>query len=223
MSEINLNDILKVNQLVNIEVTDENGQITRYPSRIEDFLGDTVTLAAPIKNQQVVFLPQGTPLNIWIWFDDAVYVFGSIVLEATYKIIHQIIITKPEKIVRVQNREFVRVDYFLDVLFSYLNLNNEKQVIHCMSRDISGGGMLLVLNSFIPLEKGSQIGLQFSLENMQINVEGEIVWNEWKLDANGIEHNLLGIKFVNILESYRKIIIKSVFARQIELKRKGLL
>ena len=82
---------------------------------------------------------------------------------------------------------------------------------------------MLVLNTYIPLQKEAKIQIQFILDEDLIKIEGEIVCNEWELDNQGIEHNLIRVKFTQISERHRKIIIKNVYLRQIELKKKGLL
>jgi c-di-GMP-binding flagellar brake protein YcgR len=219
-----LKNLLKLNQLVNIEITNTEGESTRYRSRIIDIDDQYVTLIAPRSEQEVIKLAPGKIMNIWFWNSEALYTFSSyLIKEESEDIINKICIAYPETIIRVQKRDYVRVPYDLDVLLSYNNNKGEEEFIRCRTKDISGGGLMLVINVYAPLHKGTIVNLQFKLDDELIKVKGEVVWNDWTLDKHGFEQNNIGVKFKNILESTRKIIIKNVFARQIELKRKGLL
>lgn len=218
-----LKNFLKVNQLVQIELLKETGESTRYSSRVEDLGENRIVLVAPMKERQPMILAHGTPLNIWFWDNQAVYVFRTYLLKNTMTSVQQITVAKPETIERVQQRDYVRVNQVMDVLLAYFNSKGEEEVIRCKSKDISGGGLMLVLNTYVPLKNGYKVHLQFTLEQTLIKAAAVIVWNEWELDEQGIENNLVGVKFIHIAENNRKIIIKNVYARQIELKRKGLL
>jgi c-di-GMP-binding flagellar brake protein YcgR len=221
-----MNDLkknLKINQLVQIEVISKTGESTRYSSRVESFAENCLTLVAPMKKRQPIILAPGTPLNIWFLNNESVYIFRTYLLENVEASVQKIIVASPEIIEHVQKREYIRVGLVMDVLLLYFNSLGEEEAIRCKSRDISGGGLMLVLNTYIPLKKGCKINVQFMLEQTLIKIPALIVWNDWELDNEGVEHNLVGIKFINIAEKDRKIIIKSVYNRQIELKRKGLL
>ena len=218
-----LSSLLKINQLVQIELIHRKDELTRYPSRVENFDENCFTIVAPMKDRASIILPEGTPVNIWFWNSEAVYVFHTYLLKNTMTSVHRIILAKPKVIERVQQREYVRVSFVMEVLLSYFNSQGEEEVIRCKSKNISGGGMMLVLNTYIPLQKEAKIQIQFILDEDLIKIEGEIVCNEWELDNQGIEHNLIRVKFTQISERHRKIIIKNVYLRQIELKKKGLL
>ena len=220
----NLKNLLKLNQLVNIETTNIEGDSTRYRSRVKDITDEYVTLIAPRIAQELIKLTPGMIMNIWFWNSEALFTFSSYLINEEFDdVINKIYIAYPETIIRVQKRDFVRVSYDLNVLLSYNNIQGEEEFIRCRTKDISGGELMLVINVYAPLPKGTNVSLQFKLDNELIKVQGEVVWNDWMLDKQGFEQNNIGVKFNNILESTRKIIIKSVYARQIELKRKGLL
>lgn len=216
-----LKKFLKINRTVNIEIVNNTEKAIRYASRIEGITAERLLLAAPMKQRQPLSLAPKTPLNIWFWDEKAVYVFRAYFLERVADSVPKIAVTYPQMVKRVQKREFVRVGLELEVLLSYYNPLGEEEAFYCGTRDISGGGMMLVLSTYVPLNKGCKIQAQFFLENCALNISGIIVWNEWELDLKGIERNLIGVQFTNITEKDREIIIKTVFQRQIELKREG--
>jgi c-di-GMP-binding flagellar brake protein YcgR len=170
-----------------------------------------------------VFIVPGTPLNVWLWDELAVYIFHTRLIKNITGTVYELVVAKPDSIKRVQNREFVRVSIVIEVLITYLNKNGVKEEIWCKTRDISGGGMMVAIGKPNPLERNAKIEIEFTINEHLIKAEGLIVWNDWELDSNGIEKNLVGMKFTNITEQNRKRIIKCVYQRQIELRRKGLL
>lgn len=220
----NLKNVLKSMPIVSIELINKTQKVIRYQGHIEEIDEQTITLSISVNDENAFISAERSSLNIWFWNNDAIYIFSTKLCQViSGNSNHQLIIAIPDKISRVQERDYVRVDYILSVIISYLNDNGEEEVVRCKSQDMSGGGMLIVMDTFVPLKKGSKVQLKFTLDDTLINVEGEIVRNEWKLDYKGIEHNYIGVNFINILEKYRKLIIKCVYNNQIELKRKGLL
>lgn len=221
--KVNLEKTLKVNQVVQLEIFNkETGESRRFPSRIEDITSDSLTLAAPLKEKKPLFFEPDTPFNIWFWNKEAIYVFRSYLIENIKGEIPYLVITYPKVIRRVQKRKYVRVGLVLDVLLSFDNPLGEEEFFYCKSRDISGGGIMLVLSTYVPLNKGTRINLKFTLDQVQLIVPGTVVWNEWELDSLGREQNLVGIQFTDIVETDRQVIIRAVYRRQIELRKKGL-
>ena len=220
----NLKKLLKVNQLIQIEIIDKKtGKSTRHSSRVESISANSLTFVVPMQKRQPLFITPGTPLNVWFWNKEAIYIFRTNLLENVADTVPRIIVAYPVLIERVQKRKFVRVGLVLDVLLSLSNVLGEEEVFPCKSRDISGGGMMLVLNTYVPLPKDHEIKLQFLLQQTLIKVSGIVVWNEWELGSEGMECNLIGVEFTRIPEEESKIIINTVYQRQLKLKRKGLL
>lgn len=220
---IEIKKYLNVNQLVNIEIISESGIPSRYPSRVENLREDGIILVTPLKDRYPVYLPPGTKLNVIFWDKKAVYTFCTSLLKNIEGPVYFLMVTIPESIERVQKREFVRVELVFEVLLTYKNRENKEVIISCQSKDISGGGLqLAVLKTDLP-ETGSEVQLEFTLNNKLIKANGILVWNKRNTDSDGKERNILAIKFSKILEVDRTLIIKEVYLRQIELRRKGLL
>jgi c-di-GMP-binding flagellar brake protein YcgR len=198
MSELDIEKILKVNQLIHIEINDESEFPVRHRSRIENIDDNVLYLATPIKDRVPVFIVPGTPLNVWLWDELAVYIFHTRLIKNITGTVYELVVAKPDSIKRVQNREFVRVSIVIEVLITYLNKNGVKEEIWCKTRDISGGGMMVAIGKPNPLERNAKIEIEFTINEHLIKAEGLIVWNDWELDSNGIEKNLVGMKFTNI-------------------------
>lgn len=216
-------NILRPNQLVHIEMLDRSGQTVRYPSRVENIEGNEIYLANPVKNRLPVHIPKGTEITIWFWDNVAIYTFRSSALGYDIQGVPMVIIRCPDSVDKVQKREYVRVQCSLNVHLSFTDKKGESFEHWCRTRDLSGGGMMLILTKPIHLKIDENVRLEFQLGNNLIWAKGAVIWNDWELDVDGLERNIIGIKFNNISDKNRQLIIKYVFQKQIELRRKGLL
>lgn len=220
---MNLDGYLKVGQLISIEVTDEKGQTFRYPSRVENIGEKELHLASPIKDRIAIYLPKGDEVAVFFWDCFTSYSFKSKVICSVNAHIPLVLLELPEKIDRVQKREYVRVRYSIDVKMTWNDANGETHEKTCRTRDISGGGMMLVLSKGTTLEKGTSVKLKFKIEDRYIDTEAKVAWNDWEMDSDGIMRNTLGVRFSSLTEIERKHLVKSVYQRQIDLRRKGML
>ena len=219
----NMQKLLKIGQLVHIEITDNQGNSLRYPSRIENINNDKITLASPMKNRVPIYVRIGAQVSIWFWDNVAIYTFNSVAIGNDNEGVALFTINSPDIIERVQNRDFVRVQTNIEVTVRITTRDDEERVVNCKTRDLSGGGMMLVLTKHLHIKKNADVYLEFELDGERIQSMGLIVWNDWELDSEGIERNILGVKFTTVTESNRKNIVKYVYKKQIELRRKGLL
>jgi c-di-GMP-binding flagellar brake protein YcgR len=226
-----ISDFLTVNQLVSIELvcSEDELQTMRYASRVENVeeeLGENViSLATPIHDMQPVFIPPGTTIKVLFWDGTAIYALPSVVLENKTGSLYQIILlTDVNKLERIQKRQFVRVPLVMDVIVSYLDTKGEKWTILAQSKDISGGGLSLVIyQQQLPFNQDSIIGLQFTLDNTLFKVTGFIARIHPEIDCRGEKVLIVGICYTCISEETRKAIIRSVYSRQIEIRKMGLL
>ena len=214
---------LRIGQLVYIEITDNDGLTTRYSSRVENVDSATLTLVCPIKKRIPLYLPSDLSVNVWYWDSASMYTFRTTVIKSINDRIPQLLVKKPESIKKVQKREFVRIQCSINVKLTYQSEDGQEQELLCRTRDISAGGMMLVVTKPISLSKDQNVSLQFELDKEKFKVTAAIIWNDWELDSDGIKRNMLGVKFIHLSEKNRQTIIKFVYQRQIEQRRKGLL
>ncbi|PKM89938.1 MAG: hypothetical protein CVU87_03900 [Firmicutes bacterium HGW-Firmicutes-12] len=220
---MNLAEYLKVGQMVSIELADEQGLVIRHPSRIENITKDELFLASPSRNRTTITLPKGEEVKVWFWDIFTSYAFVSSVKSNIHMQIPVLVLQHPKNIIRVQKREHVRVQYTIDVQVKWVDNQGECIEKICKTRDISGGGLMLVLTRRANLKKGDTVSMKFEIDNKEVETDGRIVWNDFELDRDGIIRNSLGIKFISLIEADRRHVVQSVYQRQIELRRKGLL
>lgn len=220
---MDLQKILAVNTLVHIEILDQRGEVQRYSSRVENLTEDRIALASPLKHRTPIFIPPGNFVTVFFSDKLTVYNFRSRVVANVPERVPMLIVEAPEFLEKIQKREYVRVSINLNVLFSYQDEEEQTKEVWCKTRDLSGGGLMLVSNKAIQIAKGAKVNVTFQLDSDNIYVNGELMRVYQELDISGIERQILGVKFVNLSESNRQFIIKFVFQRQIELRKRGLL
>ncbi|MFZ5752964.1 MAG: flagellar brake protein [Bacillota bacterium] len=220
---MDITKVLKVNQLIQIEVRDETGETERYPSRVENIGETEIIVVAPIRDRVTIPVCVDTTLNIILWDNSAAYNFTTKVINRSNSRIPLLHLAIPGKINKIQQRDFVRVPVSLEAVVSFVHHHFGYQEIKCVTRDISGGGVMLIFTKSPKLVKGNEVDIAFTLENEEIRARGKVAWLSLETDASGIQRYFVGIKFTCISEKARGRIIKYVFQRQIELRKRGLL
>lgn len=219
-----LKKALKINKLVSIETLNDNGETVRYASRVENIGQDWICLAAPMSRRLPVYLPPETCINVLFWDNLAVYSFKTTVIKSLKEgSVRQLSIRYPEKYDKVQNRQYVRVPVSLNVTIQYVNKEDETKEVVGKTRDLSGGGMMVTLKKSNIIKKNSLVTINFRLDDTVITCSAVIVRDDIEMDSDHITRGLLGVKFLSISDKNRQLIIKFVFNKQIELRRKGLL
>lgn len=220
---LELKKLIKINQLVHVDIEDNEGNVHKYHSRVENLGEDEIALASPIRKRTPVYVPAGTVLSVCFWDKISIYSFQTVGRSSVDRGMPMLLVKYPYKVEKVQKREYVRVQANLSILLSYKDPEGEYKELWCQTRDISGGGIMLATTKPVSLTNGYQVRLAFQLEMNTIYLAGQVVRNDLEEDADGLEKSILGVKFTNVSEKDRQHIIKYVFNRQIELRRKGLL
>jgi c-di-GMP-binding flagellar brake protein YcgR len=208
---------VQVNQRIEIDVS-LPGFAGTYSSRIEE-VTDTA-LIATLPSQGKAFLPllAGDQILINYWGEDSLYFFETRVLERRLQPLPVLILEKPQKINRSQRREFVRFGARLPFRYS---LFDGLETLDANTADISGGG--ISFTTPVPPREGSQMRLELELPGEKpVKAVGSVVR---VADRSGPikKRYKVGVTFLVIEEKDRDRIIKYIFARQRELRRKGLL
>ncbi|MDX9871945.1 MAG: PilZ domain-containing protein [Clostridia bacterium] len=220
---MDIQKILKVGQLVTIEFYRERQEKTeRYPTNVQDITDQGIYLTSPAKGGFIFRLPEGMTVKVFFSNQLAGYSFNAQVRRNENGTIPMLVLNHPEKVVKIQKREYVRVPYALDVQLSWTDSEQKEYALTCKSRDISAGGILLVVKKRLPLAKDNVVQLKFTVSGKEYQATGQIVKNEIERGSGGAFYTL-GIKFTSLQENEKNSLVQSVFQRQIELKKKGLL
>jgi c-di-GMP-binding flagellar brake protein YcgR len=135
------------------------------------------------------------------------------------------VLKKPKKVKKTERRGYVRVKAAVLVEYEEIdreNINDYKKVVphkKAYTLDISGGGIQIVLPETILMETFLVINLPLDFDGRDtvLKVLGQVV----RLEKEKIKNKLcykIGIRFVEIMERERDLIIQYIF----KLMRKNL-
>ncbi|MDT3699264.1 MAG: PilZ domain-containing protein [Thermincola sp.] len=211
---------LKVNQPVEIELPKSKDC---YRSRVEGILSNKITLAAPLKQGQIVSLSPGTIVRVMFSDQMASYSFKSKLISQNRQNPPTVTLGEPYDLKRTQRRNFVRLETKLSIVFAEVNEDYETvgDTFSGTTIDLSGGGVMFACNTL--LKYGDILDLTVVLtESDSAKALGKVVRFS-ENPPNSKQKYSVGLEFTAIEESERDKIIKFIFNKQRELRRKGLL
>lgn len=199
----------------------------KYRCKLVEKDGEHLFIDYPInvKTGRTVFLLDGTQLKAsFVGKDNTVYLFETEVKGRAKQNIPVIILLSPEEdsVMRIQRRQYVRVDTSVDVALH--PINGEFSPFVTVTSDISAGGASIILpakttfqpdtifNCWIVLPMQSVDYQYITLKSQSIRV----------IPGKDGERDKMPIEFVNINDAERQLIIRFAFEKQINLKRKGI-
>jgi c-di-GMP-binding flagellar brake protein YcgR len=200
----------------------------RYKCRLVERKRDMLYIDYPINidTHKTAFLLDGTQLKAVFIHGQSAYCFDT---EVTGRLKQSIPMMKlhfpgDEYMMKIQRRQFVRVETAVDVAIH--PLNGEFEPFTARTADISAGGMLVQVrsNTNLELEQGLQVKtvIVLPMQSGGINylqLKSRIV----RMDETEKTHFLkYSIQFEEVSPLERQQLLRFTFQRQLELKKKGL-
>lgn len=212
--------------MINLEpAINPNGE--KYRCRVVEKMENKLYIDYPVNNKtgKTVFLLNGTQLKAFVAGDStSAYFFDAIVLGRVKQNIPMIVLSFPgeNSMYKIQRREYVRVDTPVDVAIH--SFDGEFQPFVTITRDISAGGAAIILPPAKTLIPGLDILTHFVLPTLSdeyhyVTFRSDVIRI---VDGKNGERNKASLKFVDISESDRQLLIKFCFERQLLLKKKGI-
>ncbi|HEY3426589.1 MAG TPA: flagellar brake domain-containing protein [Negativicutes bacterium] len=218
---MDLKDICQVMKKIEFIEVDLAQKVHTYHSRIEDITEHSIIIAEPYS--QGFFLPRKyqKQYTARVVTGNCAYLFKTELLRYIRKPIPLWVISLPVDIQRKQLRGFVRFTGNLDVNLEWIDTENETKNKNTLTKDISGNGIGVISDEIIPI--GTKIKAAFSIEiknsnKLEVKAEGEVTRIIPLETAD--EKYVIGIKFSKIAEITRVAIIKYIFQKQIERRKK---
>jgi c-di-GMP-binding flagellar brake protein YcgR len=198
----------------------------KYRCKLVERKGEHLFIDYPIsmKTSKTVFLLDGTQLKgSFLGRDNTVYLFETEVQGRVLQTIPMIKLSYPgkEQLIRVQRRQYVRVDTTVDVAVHPTNAEFSPFVT--ITSDISAGGAALILPSNTKLNPEIMINCWIVLPMLS----GDYHYMTLKarviriIPGQNGERDKMPIEFIDITENERQLLIRFSFERQLNLKRKG--
>lgn len=201
-------------------------KIEKYKCKLVEKVGDKLYIDYPInlETNRTVFLMEGTQVKAtFITSDGTVYLFESEVLTRVKTNIPMVVLSYPgkEHLVKIQRRQFVRVETAVDTAVH--PTNGEFRPFVTITEDISAGGAAIISEKMTKLKQDMQIKTWCALP-MQ---NGEIHYLQLNskvirvIDYND-SRSLISVQFIDISAIERQLLLRFCFDRQLALKKKGL-
>lgn len=208
---------LTVNQLVEIEVS-SHGRVFR--SRVEEVSAKGICLAVPMASGALVPLHIGEEIKVNYVYKKEVHSFVTRVKGRRLYPIPVLIVDHPREVVRIQRRNWVRLEVSLPVHFQLLQ-GHPGTVGEGSTIDISGGGVSLRTRvDWLKVNDTIRLWIQIP-EREPFLCTGRVV----RISHEGAGRNLrkiVAVQFKDIREGQRELLIAYIFEKQRELIRKGL-
>lgn len=211
--------------------SDEEGEKISYVSRLEWVADEnTAVIDAPILKRNIVPLQPGSMFDIFFTYRKKkqlvnLYKFRAVVKERMIiDNLHLIAVEKAGEMVRVQRREYFRLDCFLKVRYRVVESFGKSDDIvpfkQTIAKDLSGGGICLLLTE--KLKPGTLVECEIlGILPENIKCMGRAVRYDNIHNAGRYKYTV-GIAFDEINDSEREAVIRYVFREQRKLLRKGL-
>ncbi|MBG9544537.1 flagellar brake protein [Cytobacillus firmus] len=198
----------------------------KYKCKLAEREGNNLYIDYPINQEtnKTAFLVDGTQLKATFLADDGtVYLFESEVLGRVKQNIPMMILSYPgdEHLVKIQRRQFVRVETPVDVAIHAEN--NEFSPFVSVTDDISAGGAAIIAKMDNSLKANMQILTYFVLAmqngvNYYLKLKSKVI--RVSEPRNGISH--ISVQFIDITPLDRQLLLRFCFDRQLAMKKKGL-
>lgn len=197
-----------------------------YKCMIVEIDNGTFYIDYPIDVQtgKVVFLADGTQLKA-TYIDDqkGTFLFDTEVFNKVKGKIPmvQLLLPSEETFIKIQRRQFVRIETSVDIAIH--PFEGEFAPFRTVTDDLSAGGAAIRLKKNMKLNGAPFIDIWLALP---LN-SGEISYLQLRSKVirivdleNGIE--ILSVQFVSPNKNDRQIIMRYIFEKQVEMKKRGL-
>lgn len=192
-----------------------------YISQFTEFKDDNhIIISTPIKGGNVLKVDFETRLFVYFIFKYDLYRFKAKVVNKFKKNdIYYLEIEMIESFENIQRREFYRFKTVLDIEIERFE-HDLKETFKCNVNDLSGGGICATTNKLLKLSETVN-GTLFLKDGNKIIFKGKVVRVSELLGK--LPGNQYGIRYLDITNKDREIIIKYIFYEELKLRKKGLI
>ncbi|MGM0501138.1 MAG: flagellar brake protein [Bacillota bacterium] len=244
VGEFDLLENLEVNQRVEFEV--RNGEYEgRYPTQVVDIINDSrFIINAPFSQGRVIRVSANTKAEIFVRGKTALYSLPVRIVDKDFDSTHLFIVELAGKVNKIQDRRYFRLEIYKPVdcklinqerdLDKFENIRNEdffKEIAEVeadenkdffgVADDISAGGVKLLTEKRLKIGQLLDLNLEFVGDEFR-SVLGEVIRVN-KVVKNNDERYELGVEFLGLGRSERDELMRWLFEKQRELRKKGLI
>lgn len=216
-----------------IEKFDVNGRIEIlmddgiYKSNIQDINENYIAISIPVREGNYLPLRLGDRVEAIYYDENKLYKFYTVVSGRKVDRVMMVLLKHPDKIFKVQRRNFVRVPFIAEVLCVVLKNNkditdvkditdNQIDFFHGHTLDISGGGIKLSTEK--ELNFGELLMVTIPIRDENISVKVKVIRKE-KTKA---EEFLYGMSFEEVDNKTVEKIVSLLFQIMREQRKTGV-
>lgn len=218
--------MMKIGTILTLETNDDSEEVQRFRCRVVEQKGSSLYIDYPINTQtgRTDFFPNGTFLFAYfVGNDQSIYKFYTEIIDRKREKVPMLMLRYDQnKLTKIQRREYVRVDANLDV--SITDPEGEVEVFTSVTKDISGGGLSVILPANIEVRSGIPVDLLIVLRTREEEIDYIFTRAETirTFELAKEAKQLLSLKFVDIYEQDRQQIIQFCFETQLKARRQAL-
>jgi c-di-GMP-binding flagellar brake protein YcgR len=217
-------ELPNINQKIEFKVL-HGPYAAAYSTYVDDADAEYLTVVRPWVGGQLVPLTIGETVRVEYAVKNlARLAFPARVvgLEDLGVALVRVAIPDKSQIERFQQRDFVRLDVNLPLLF-YIIATADHAVrpggaFRSHTRDLSGNGAQILCPEPYPL--GSQLDLHLEIGERTVHAIGEVIRHVQQISQREF---WVGVRFVGMSERDRDVIIRYIFGEMRDRRRKGLL
>lgn len=223
--------MIEIGATIHLELKKENKEkneeeMQKFKCRLVD-RGDGIFIIDQPINEETKrpgYFYDGTEFEAWfVGKDQAVYTFETEILSRRNGTIPTIVIRDPgkENLIRIQRRNYVRVDTLIDVAIH--PIEGEFSPFTTGSIDLSGGGLAVGLPKGVTLEPNKEVLCWLALhlqtgEVLYIRTICSVIRTFVKFPE---KRERASLQFLSIDDLERQKVIKFCFEKQLAIKRKS--
>lgn len=217
--------MIKIGEVLILELK-YSDKSEKYKCKLVERKGSNLYIDYPInlETKKTAFLLDGTQLKVtFIAADGSVYLFESEVLGRVKLKIPMMVISYPgnEHLMKVQRRQFVRIETSVDIAVH--PLRDEFTPFVSVTEDISAGGAAIIAGKSCSLKANRQIHTYFVLpmqngESHYLKLKSKVI--RISEICNG--KSLISVQFLDVSPQDRQLLLRFCFDRQLAMKKKGL-
>lgn len=216
--------MIKIGEVIILEPK-HTEEVEQYKSKLVERKDNKLYIDYPtnLKTNRTAFLLSGMQLKAtFIGSDGSVYFFETEVTgRSKLNQVHVLIISYPGKdqLVRIQRRQFVRVETPLDV--AVRSNDNEFEPFTTITEDISAGGAAILLPEKMKLEPEQKIQTLFvfpmqSGEYHYVELTSKVI----RLVDYHKGRKKASIQFLDITDKQRQMILRLCFEKQLAMRKR---
>jgi c-di-GMP-binding flagellar brake protein YcgR len=195
----------------------ETNEKVVFSSFIDSVDAESLFICVPQREKEELKSYVGDVLKARITSVECAYFFEAQVIRQHLREGKLWELSLPSYMQRSQQRKYVRVKTILEVILEYIDAKMQRKVTKTYTKDISAGGLQVVMPAVPP--EGSNVIISLALdENEVLHAKGEFVRITYPKAED--QKHFASIKFCEMEEKTTERIIKFIFDKEVEQRNR---